>query len=89
MKVGLACPECGVWTEVVETKKIRNTNILKRRRECANGHRFTTHEQVAYVNAPRKKADRLAIMESLSKSNRASPDATHQTPAARPKKANP
>jgi transcriptional regulator NrdR family protein len=70
VNAGLKCPECGAWTEVLETKKIRNTNILKRRRECANGHRFTTHEQVAYIDMPRKKADRLEVLESLSKSNR-------------------
>ncbi len=72
----MKCPECGAWTDVLETKPIRKTNILKRRRECANGHRFTTHEQFAYFNQPRKKADRLAIMESLSKSNGQSPEAT-------------
>jgi transcriptional regulator NrdR family protein len=73
VKVGISCPECGAWTDVLEAKKIRNTNIVRRRRECANGHRFTTHEQVAYTQTPRTKADRLAILESLSKSNGGSP----------------
>ena len=72
MTAGMKCPECGAWTEVRETKKIRHTNILKRRRECGNGHRFTTHEQFAYADMPRTKADRLEILESLSKSNRQS-----------------
>lgn len=32
------CPECNAWTRVLES---RNTY---RRRECANLHRFWTHE---------------------------------------------
>jgi transcriptional regulator NrdR family protein len=40
----LKCPECGAWTEILETKQIRNTNTIRRRRECGNGHRLTTHE---------------------------------------------
>ena len=34
------CPECGTWSSVKETRGIR------RRRECANEHRFTTEEIV-------------------------------------------
>jgi transcriptional regulator NrdR family protein len=36
----MKCPECGAWTEVRETRGPR------RRRECANGHRFSTEEVV-------------------------------------------
>lgn len=36
----MTCPHCGAWTEVKETRGVR------RRRECGNGHRFTTIEQV-------------------------------------------
>ncbi len=36
----MKCPECGAWTEVKETRGPR------RRRECANGHRFSTEEIV-------------------------------------------
>ncbi|GEM_PF-1345664 len=32
------CPECMAWSEVLLTRAPR------RRRECANGHRFTTRE---------------------------------------------
>ena len=39
------CPECGVWTIVRETRK-SPTFGYKRRRECANGHKFTTKEVV-------------------------------------------
>jgi transcriptional regulator NrdR family protein len=36
----MKCPECGVWSVVKETRGTR------RRRECANEHRFTTEEVV-------------------------------------------
>jgi transcriptional regulator NrdR family protein len=36
----MKCPTCGTWTLVKETRGIR------RRRECANEHRFTTEEIV-------------------------------------------
>ena len=33
------CPECGAWSLVKETRR-----KIVRRRECANGHLFTTIE---------------------------------------------
>jgi transcriptional regulator NrdR family protein len=36
----MKCPECGAWSTVKETRGNR------RRRECANEHRFTTEEVV-------------------------------------------
>jgi transcriptional regulator NrdR family protein len=36
----MKCPICNAWTEVLRTDGTR------RRRECANGHRFTTQEVV-------------------------------------------
>lgn len=36
----MKCPICGVWSLVKETRGTR------RRRECANEHRFTTEETV-------------------------------------------
>ena len=44
MSEKLKCPQCGVWTDVIETRAVRGKNIVYRRRECANGHRFFTHE---------------------------------------------
>ena len=41
----MKCPECGVWTVVKEARESKIYGY-KRRRECANGHRFTTHEVV-------------------------------------------
>jgi transcriptional regulator NrdR family protein len=34
------CPKCNAWTDVLETRSPR------RKRECANGHRFSTMELV-------------------------------------------
>ena len=39
----MKCPTCGGWTTVHETRGTR------RRRECANGHRFSTEERVVGV----------------------------------------
>ena len=36
----MKCPVCGTWTVVKESRGIR------RRRECANEHKFTTEEVV-------------------------------------------
>ena len=41
----MKCPECGVWTVVKEARPSA-VHGYKRRRECANGHRFTTEEVV-------------------------------------------
>jgi hypothetical protein len=38
------CPQCGTWTDVKETRN--RTEYMYRRRECANGHFFTTEERV-------------------------------------------
>jgi transcriptional regulator NrdR family protein len=37
----MKCPTCQVWTDVLETRQGR------RRRQCANGHRFATVEILA------------------------------------------
>lgn len=39
------CPECGAWSNVIETRRHKDGTI-KRRLECANLHRFTRHEKV-------------------------------------------
>ena len=41
----MKCPECGAWADVIETRK-SETFGYRRRRECGNGHRFTTQEVV-------------------------------------------
>jgi len=47
----MKCPFCEVWSDVIETRGAR------RRRECGNGHRFTTQEQLTSYS-PRKVDDR-------------------------------
>ena len=39
------CPECGAWSTVKETRKSTLFGF-RRRRECANEHKFTTQEVV-------------------------------------------
>jgi transcriptional regulator NrdR family protein len=48
----MKCPTCAAWTEINDTRN-KGDHML-RRRECANGHRFNTIEQ---VTASRKKKD--------------------------------
>ena len=45
------CPKCNSHTGVTDTRvagKLRNS-FIRRRRECAKGHRFTTYETVVHV----------------------------------------
>ena len=39
----MKCPECGAWTLIKETRE-SPTFGFRRRRECANYHKFTTQE---------------------------------------------
>lgn len=39
----MMCPQCSVWSEVSETRQGQYFTV-RRRRLCANGHRFTTVE---------------------------------------------
>lgn len=45
----MKCPQCEAWTEVRETRG------TKRRRECGNGHRFTTEEVVLYTDTSKAR----------------------------------
>lgn len=44
--MSMKCPQCGAWTQVKETRTKKNENIVTRRYECANLHRFSTEETV-------------------------------------------
>lgn len=35
---------CGAWTRTLQTRDRANGTMVRRRLECANGHRFTTLE---------------------------------------------
>lgn len=44
----MICPTCGAWSEVSETRSAKQ-GMIKRRRVCANGHRFSTFEVLPQV----------------------------------------
>ena len=41
----MKCPTCGKWTIVLDTRPSPIRNV-RRRRQCANEHTFTTEETV-------------------------------------------
>lgn len=48
----MRCPECEAETAVVDSRKVEGTT--RRRRECLEGHRFTTEESVVVLVEPRE-----------------------------------
>lgn len=52
----MKCPFCDAWSAVRETRDAR------RRRECANGHRFSTVEVVTLDERKRAKAIADAVV---------------------------
>jgi len=44
--MSMKCPQCGAWTMIKETRTKKTENVVTRRYECANLHRFTTEEKV-------------------------------------------
>ena len=54
------CPECGAWTTINETS--HTVMRYRRRRECGNGHRFTTEEVV--VTPEQIKAERTVRLKT-------------------------
>jgi hypothetical protein len=62
----MKCPECGAHSFVMQTR-----NLIDRRRECYNGHRFSTVEVVR--DAIRSDDRRLARRPTVPKSNDRSP----------------
>ena len=49
----MKCPVCNVWTNVSETRNKEGYTL--RRRECGNGHKFTTEEHVKLQNLDSRK----------------------------------
>ena len=39
------CPECNVWTEVIDTR-VKSDGSRRRRYQCGNLHKFWTEERV-------------------------------------------
>jgi transcriptional regulator NrdR family protein len=60
------CPECGTWTEVLESV-LRRDGSRRRRYQCANMHRFNTEEKVVGLSStPIKKEDVLSTLPRVS-----------------------
>ena len=62
------CPQCGVWSSVVTT--INKQSHVQRRRECANGHKFSTEERVVPAKkhgGDRKSRDAIAKHKEAAK----------------------
>jgi transcriptional regulator NrdR family protein len=53
------CPKCGVWTSVLDTRN--RGSFTTRRRECANGHKFTTEEHVKLQNLDARKSSGVRL----------------------------
>ena len=61
----MKCPECGAWTLIKETKE-SPTFGYRRRRECANEHRFTTKE-VVIPDEEIKEYQREAMLNNINR----------------------
>ena len=48
--MSMKCPQCGAWTLIKETRTKKTENVVTRRYECANLHRFTTEEKIRDTN---------------------------------------
>lgn len=42
----MPCPRCDGSTFVADSRSVGGGTVIRRRRECENGHRFTTEEIV-------------------------------------------
>lgn len=59
--VGIACPKCGsVYSDVTLTR--HSDGYIYRRRECLNGHKYTTYERVS----PRELVSDDAKVEDIT-----------------------
>lgn len=49
----MICHQCGVWSDVLSTRQQQRGLVVKRERQCANGHRFSTLEKLIERPPPR------------------------------------
>jgi transcriptional regulator NrdR family protein len=62
----MKCPECGTWTEVLESV-LRKDGSRRRRYQCANMHRFNTEERVIGRSSTHtEKAAALSMLPRVS-----------------------
>ena len=57
------CPTCDSWSSVLETRDGEH-GATKRRRECANGHRFSSVE-IASISYTRARPSILRSIETI------------------------
>ena len=73
----MKCPECGTWTEVVETRS-RLDGSRRRRYQCANMHRFNTEERV--VGRSSTHTEKAAVLSMLPRVSPLMPKLTLEKP---------
>ena len=56
------CPECNVWTEVLDTR-LKSDGSRRRRYQCGNLHRFNTEERV--VGPSSTHTEKAAVLSML------------------------
>ena len=61
----MKCPECGSGSRIFETRELQS-GMKRRRHQCPNGHRFTTHGSGVNLKgsnqfAPAKKPERETL----------------------------
>lgn len=75
----MKCPVCGAWSVVKEVRE--TTTRYRRRRECANEHKFTTEEIVVPAEKIRsERAQRVvAVRQSAVERTRKSTQKASKT----------
>lgn len=59
----MLCPTCGAWSSVLDTRE-GPAESIRRRRECANGHKFFTFEILAAARNPGQAARAVATVKA-------------------------
>lgn len=62
----MKCPHCGAWSDVLETRT-KDDWVTKRRRRCANDHRFNTYEVLETVWQHGRHRHKVAVKTVLSR----------------------
>lgn len=61
------CPECNVWTEVLDTR-LKSDGSRRRRYQCGNLHKFWTEERIVPgpSSTATKKEDALSMLPRVN-----------------------
>lgn len=63
--MSMKCPQCGAWALIKETRTRVTRNVVVRRYECANLHRFSTEETVKCTAVENPNAKTLTAQDIL------------------------